>query len=459
MRISSRGPLRAAWVRSIGAHWERIAKSDLGGRLARGVFWSIAGAAVSRGLMLLASILVARLLGQIGYGEFGMIRSTVSMFAVFAGFALGMTATKNIAENYRSDPIKAGRIWAISETFALAAGALVAIIIFLFAPWLAERTINAPHLVPEIRIGACILLLNGLNGAQTGALAGFEAFRAIAVVNLGVGLASFPLLVCGAWWGGVRGAVWALLVIMLLNWLFNYLALRRVAACHKVALTFSGCTKELPILWTFSLPAALSGIMVSPVLWAGNALLVNQSGGYEQMAIFDAANQWRIAVLFIPGAVGQVVLPMLASLVDDNEVARFRKVLKYNVVLNAGLGLVTAGIIATAAPWIMRSYGTAFAAGSQVLALLALSAVLASVSQVVGQAIASKGEMWVGFAMNLLWATALLLSGYWLMSRGYGAMGLAIAYVFAYLLHMVWVGLYVWRVTARSPIPQVLDSE
>ncbi|PQP33980.1 polysaccharide biosynthesis protein, partial [Desulfobacteraceae bacterium SEEP-SAG9] len=53
----------------------RIEASDVGSRLARGVFWSTAGVVISRGLMLAASVLVARMLGKTGYGELGMIQS------------------------------------------------------------------------------------------------------------------------------------------------------------------------------------------------------------------------------------------------------------------------------------------------------------------------------------------------------------------------------------------------
>jgi O-antigen/teichoic acid export membrane protein len=90
--------------------FKRIEASDIGIRLARGVFWSMAGAMISRGLMLVATVAVARLLGKTGYGELGMIQSTVGMFGVFAGFGLGLTATKHVAELRQSDPIRAGRI-------------------------------------------------------------------------------------------------------------------------------------------------------------------------------------------------------------------------------------------------------------------------------------------------------------------------------------------------------------
>jgi len=97
---------------------DRIESSPIGYRLARGVFWSMAGAVISRSLMLAATVLVARMLGKTGFGELGMIRTTVGMFGVFAGFGLGLTATKHVAEFRRSDPDRAGRIIGLSGLFA-----------------------------------------------------------------------------------------------------------------------------------------------------------------------------------------------------------------------------------------------------------------------------------------------------------------------------------------------------
>ena len=76
----------------------RIEASEIGYRLARGTFWSLAGAVVSRLLGLASFVIVARILGKSGYGHFGIIQSTVGMFGVFAGFGLGQTSTKYVAE-------------------------------------------------------------------------------------------------------------------------------------------------------------------------------------------------------------------------------------------------------------------------------------------------------------------------------------------------------------------------
>ena len=81
--------------------------------------------------------------------------------------------------------------------------------LFIFAPWLAEHTINAPHLAGVLRIGALILFINALNGAQTGALSGFEAFRTIASCKPFCRTDLIPYPRRGAYFGGLTGAVWA----------------------------------------------------------------------------------------------------------------------------------------------------------------------------------------------------------------------------------------------------------
>ncbi|MCX7424612.1 MAG: oligosaccharide flippase family protein [Planctomycetia bacterium] len=426
--------------------FERIERSPIGYRLAKGVFWSTAGAVISRGLMLAASIWVARMLGKETFGELGMVRSTVAMFGVFAGFGFGMTASKYVAEFAASDPRRAGRIMGISGLFAVVTGGLVAAALIVFAPWLAEHSMNAPHLAGGLRIAAVILFLSALNGAQNGALVGFEAFRTIAKVNLWGGLASFPLLVASAHFGGLNGAIWGLALSTGVLWLLSHLALRAEAARWRIAFGFRGCLGEWPILWRFSLPAAMCGIMVGPVFWVCNALLVNQPDGYGQMGVFSAADQWRLAILFVPATMSQVVLPMLSSLQGQNRRAAYLKVLKSNVLVNGGAALVMAALISLTAPWIMGSYGEGFEQGSWVLACLSLTAVLIAVNNVVGQAIVSQGRMWAGFWLNACWAVAMIASArIFTVDLRCGALGLAMAYCVSYLCHTGWTGCYAWR--------------
>jgi len=425
--------------------FDRVENSPIGSRLARGVFWSMAGAVISRGLMLCATVLVARMLGKIVYGELGMIQSTVGMFGVFAGFGLGLTATKHVAEFRQSDPERAGRIIGISGLVAMGTGGLMALGLFIFAPWLAEHTINAPHLAGVLRIGALILFINALNGAQTGALAGFEAFKTIAHVNLFVGLISFPILVAGAYFGGLTGAVWALAINLCFNWLLNHLALRKEAKRYQVPFTLHSCSQELPILWKFSLPAVLAGSMVGPVNWACNAMLVNRPDGYGEMGIFSAANQWYAMLMFLPGILGGVVLPVLSDQLGQNKTKQSMKTLILAIKMNMLIVTPLVLVASIASPYIMSLYGEGFSDGWPTLVVVLMTAGLLAVQTPVGQIIAASGRMWIGFAMNMGWALTFIVST--LLLVDYGSVGLASARMLSYIIHATWTfGFAFWLI-------------
>ena len=430
---------------------KKLEASEIGLRLARGIFWSIGGATISRALMLLAMMLVARFLGKTEYGELGMIQSTVGMFGVFAGFGLGMTATKHVAEYRRKDPERAGRIIAMAWIVAAVTGGVMALAIVVFAPWLTANMINAPHLTNTLQISALFLFFSALNGAQTGALSGFEAFKTIAKVNLAVGFLSFPVLIMGAYLGGVQGAVWALIINVLCNWLLNHIALRRQAAYYHVPLKFRFWQKEIPLLWNFSLPAVLAGSLVAPVNWLCASLLVNQPNGYGEMGIFSAADQLCLLVSFIPGLLGGVVLPMMSNQLGENNKRESTQLLWLSIRVNVFIVIPIIIVLSALSPLIMRLYGESFRNSWPVLVIMLLGTGLSAVITGVGQIIAASSRMWVGFAMNAAWASVFLGGTYFLINNG--AMGMALARGIAYFFHLIWVSIFAFF-TLKPFIPQ-----
>jgi len=91
------------------------------------------------------------------------------MFAA-CGFGMGLTAAKHVAEFRTEDPSRAGRIIALSSLTALLASGTMAATLLVLAPWIATRTLGSAEMTGMLRAGALVLLLGGIDGAQTGAL-------------------------------------------------------------------------------------------------------------------------------------------------------------------------------------------------------------------------------------------------------------------------------------------------
>lgn len=418
----------------------RFFQSDINRKIANGAFWSLSGTIISKGLLLLSSIIVARILGAEVYGQAGIIRSTVNMFTAFAGMGIGLTATKYIAEFKNSNPEKALRIIRLSNLVTILTGFIIAIIIIIFAQQIAYQ-INAHYLKPEIQIGAFILFFNTLNGVQLGILAGFEDFKSIAKNNLWAGIVSFFIQIIFAYIGGLTGTIVGFGTNFLVLWILNkksvYKHTKKLGNLQKDETVFS----EISVLWKFSLPAVLSGIMVGPVTWVCNVFLVNQPDGYTQMALFDAANQWRLTILFIPGALSQIILPMLSSSVNDNEL--YRNIFFKNLKLNAIISLALVFIVAVASPLITKMYGNEFEKLYLPLILLAFSTIFIAISNVIGQYFASKEKLWFGFLFNIMWGIILISTSYITINKYHlGALGLAISFSLSYLFHCLFQYIY-----------------
>jgi O-antigen/teichoic acid export membrane protein len=290
-------------------------------------------------------------------------------------------------------------------------------------------------------MGGALLLTGAISGAQSGALGGLEAFREMSRIAFVTGLISLPVTIIGTWKDGLRGAVIALIITQVITVFLNHALLVRIADALAVPLKVADIWREAPVLWHFSLPAVLGAAMVTPVMWACSAILVNTPNGYAEMGLFNAATQWRTVILIFPTLLAGVALPMLSSLRGKEDAGAYRRLLWLNLLLSFGSSAVIGGIIAAFAPFIMGTYGQSFVGGSQVLMVLSAVSVVSATLNVVGQAMASEGRMWAGFGLNLIWATVLVASTW--MLRSFGAMGLAAANLISYTVHLITVSIYV----------------
>lgn len=415
---------------------DELKKSSLLKRLLSGAFWSLFGSVLSRVLFLLAGIAVAHILGKEKYGELGIIRSTTNMFILIATMGLGVTTTKYISEFRRSNPDKAGCVYFTTSMFSYALAVLISIIVFFFAPYLASESLNAPQLTNEIRCGIILLFFCTLDATQIGALTGLEEFKSLSLNTLVYGFFDFSFLIIGAYFGGVSGAIMGLGISYMVYWMLNKkLVKRKFSLIGISSQKIQRGALDLSIIWKFSFPAAMSSMLVIPVFWYVKSLLV-KINGFNEMASFDVADQWRIFILFIPGALSKIVLPILSNITSEGSFLQYKRILISNIIFNIMISLSLALLVATLGKYILQFYGEDFN-DTTTLILLSISAIFTSIATVVGQAIASKARMWAGFVFNIIWASLLVVLSHYFLSKDMGSVGISLSFLLSYVVHAV----------------------
>jgi O-antigen/teichoic acid export membrane protein len=421
-------------------------------RLAGGVFWTTLGSLVGQGIVAIGSVVLARILGKEGFGRYGILQSTIGMFSVFAGLSMGYVASKHVAESVVTDKETTGRVVGLSLLVAGIAGLLVTAILMVGAEPFARRFLGSEQLAGALRIASPMLLFGAVSGVQRGVLAGLEEFRAQNILVTVMAVVTVGLTTAGAWAADLRGAMWgamlgaALLLVGLT--VVYYGALGRAG----IPVHFRATWQERRVLWTLALPALLNGIMVAPVVWVTNAILVNSAGGYGEMGLFNAANQWRTILMYIPSIVLTPLLPIMTQLHATRQYDQLRRVLIRTLGLSVGVvGCLALGF-SVFAPEIMRLYGSGFESGTNVFYLIMLVSVLLSAGVVVGGLLSSTGAMWTGFLFNSVWAAAMIGTAVLAVPQE-GALGLALAYAVSYTIHTAIQFVYFWAYVRKREVP------
>jgi O-antigen/teichoic acid export membrane protein len=435
----------------------RFQSSPLEARLIAGAYWTLLGSAAARGATLIASIILARILGRDVFGEFGAIDSTIGMFAVFGSLGLTVSTTKLLSQHRGGDPHTAGRILALSHIYAAVTGAIAALAMAISAGWLARHTLAASHLATDLRLGSGVLLFSAVNGTVLGALTAFQAFRAIAKIGVLTAALSIPTLVAGAILGGVDGAVGALVVTQSASCVLQLVALRRSARAHGIRFEWGGCWSEHARIINVSVPAFISSSLNAPINWLCAALLINFGGGYAQLGLLQVVNTWFLAMMFIPGRLGQVYYPMLEELVAHGQSASAVRFLWKIIGISALLFGAAALCIHLSAGLILSFYGPQYADARLALVVTAWTAALAAAAQPLSIFVLAMSRMWSVVACSASAAAVTALATFLLVEDG--ALGFVLARLIATAAAGAVATVFVYRAIAKQDQKSELQAE
>jgi O-antigen/teichoic acid export membrane protein len=300
-----------------------------------------------------------------------------------------------------------------------------------------------------IRLIGVLAFSEILNRIHADVLVGLEAFAPMAVASLVRSVLTLLLATLGACLFGLPGAVAALAIASLVAAVVAHGVVRWACRRRGIALTFRGVHSEYAVLGTSAFVTG-SSLTLAVVTWALNVSLAHQANGLAELAVFNAADRWRTAILFLPGLVAQVSLPLFAHTYAQTAGGESRRLLIGTCSVSLAAAAIPAVIVAVLSPILMAGYGPAFVQGRPVLILLAVTCVPASLSMVGAYGLWAAGKTGTMLAIDV--ARAAITLGACLVQASFGAYDVAVATLLGYLVATPLIGLALWRtVGSRAP--------
>jgi len=217
---------------------------------------------------------------------------------------------------------------------------------------------------------------------------------------------------------------------------------RRACSSRGIALTFRGIGSEVGILGT-SLFVTGSSLTLTLVTWILCVGLARQANGLAEVAIFNAADRWRIAMLFLPSLLAQVSLPLFAHTHAQGRKRAYHLLLMGTSCAGLAVTAIPAGILILLASVVMAGFGDVFVQGKPVLVLLAVTCLPMSVCMVGAYGLWAAGKAGTMLAIDVTRASIAL--SYCLLQTSFTAYDVGMATLLSYLVATPLIALALWR--------------
>ncbi|OMD38005.1 hypothetical protein BSK56_30725, partial [Paenibacillus borealis] len=229
---------------------------------------------------------------------------------------------------------------------------------------------------------------------------------------------------------GLNGAAIAIVVTSAISYFYSKRLVTKAMKNNDIQFTYKKIMEEKEILWIFTFPAALIGIIGGVATWLANQFLVNYSADrFISLSLFNLASNLKIIMTFFPMVVLGVTSPILVSL-KNKDYRSYKKLFKLNILLNGSLTIIFSFMVIISLPLILKFVGEGYNGVTSVIIIIGLSAVVEIISTCIYQEIYINNKIWTNFISTVCWAIILICTTFFL-SEKYGALAIAMGYLFA----------------------------
>ncbi len=433
--------------------------------LLKGTLILAAAALVARALGVVQRIPLKHLLGDAGMATYGIAYNIYFVLLIIATAGIPSALSKLISERVELGRIEeARRVYRAAIGFAIVAGVIMTLLLFVGAPLYADYNGN-PDSALAIRALAPALLLFPIIAIMRGYFQGLQFMLAgglsqvieqIARVITAVFLAYLALklgyelewAVAGASFGGVMGSIGAFIVML---WYARRMRLSDTSAVGVASLPgrqISKAKSAVTLLQTYklifanSIPITLAALAVPIVnLLDSSTVIPLLTGdiGHEEATISLGLLTGRAQSLagipiILSIAVSQTVLPIISSAyarLDHNEVGRrASQVIWLSIVI--GLGIVIT-MITAARP--LNGFIFADTKGTDIIILLTAAAMLQIVMMTTSSILNGIGKMKLA-AVHVYIGIGVKIAGLFLLTPFMGMYGVLTSTILCFAVIM-----------------------
>lgn len=352
-------------------------------------FWALAGSTFGRGLILAASVLIAKILGSEQYGIYSFFKILLINIGLFANWGLGYTATYVLSKRQNaSDRQKVIRqLYIYTSLFAWAVILLAAI---CYPLWRKIMTVDYSGKVLLLLI--VLVFLNSIANTQNGIIAGIKQYRSQAKLYIWNGVFTFSITLIFTFWIGLEGALYALLISQMLFCFQNHKLIQKYLHANNANREEKASEVNEHKLIKLSFPIAMQEMAYSVSKWL-LPIIVIRYAGFSQLGVYNASEQFVALILFIPAMLKNVMLSHLSAPADESAesiAGQLKMMLRVNFLAT----LIPAILIALLSTYIAAFYGSTYRTMPLVLSVLCITSVFAGLTNVYAQYLISLKRNW-----------------------------------------------------------------
>lgn len=347
------------------------------------LFW---GGTISSLISALGVIILANLLTPSEYGLYSIAFYPATLVALFRDWGINSAMVKYIAQ-YKNEGNMDGvrRVLVCGLIFEFLSGAILSLVVFLFADFFSIWIFNRPELGHSIRIASFTIFFGGLLAASLSVFMGHERMKFNSFTMIFQSFAkSFvsPLLV---FWGlGTLGAVLGTTVSFVIaggvGLAFLFVSFGKYLRASENS-RLEGL-RTFRIMWKYGFPLSLASIFAGFLAQFFNFMMASYCSdvliGNYQIAI-----NFSIILAFFSGPISTVLFPAFSKLDSTTGSETLKTVFRFSVKYTAFILVpITSVLMVLSYPLVNTLFGGRYTYAPLFLVLYSIGSLLAGLGSI-----------------------------------------------------------------------------